>query len=789
MSDMGDGAGGGSPFDAYLDATELLDLDLSKDLSFLSSTLCWGAAICNQDGAGCTKGFSIGKGHFKNKFCKVCRETIAVPASRVRALTQVLQQHYASNSLSAGFWKSAPDELGGGEFRLINNTLACDGPPLVVYRETPPELPWGTLPDAWVSDGFIRMAVAKGTLVPAVTLPTGWRPGCAGSGSSASPRSSSDSVPKRKRGGSSSGRTSHGDDNAPVVEAVLAEDDADASCAMCVSAEAHATSAAAHAQWWRNAGSSAAAAHGVPRRGVEPDWVTPRDETGEALCSSDSNPDEHSRAPSLFSSTPHEGGTPHEGMTPRGDSPVPSSVDSSAGVGELPDTGLALELAGRLHASFVSAPEEVLHETAKQAAQAAQRAALLANLHAALSSAHDASSALLAHEASHLAERTLALAEADDGLRQLGAISTNLARSAGQVQQWMVADGLRALGPDAHACATFSTQTSSRSASSSFRSAGSSTATVQGSASTSASSAGSFSRHVPSQVVRSSSCCSIPLVAHPMVNAPPLVCPPAPPMVTLAPPAPPAASVPTMVPAVPIFTCPPGQPATSIGAAPPVAPTSMAFTSTSAPFVGALPVAHVRASTDASLMYEARLFDKPRVQSPLAPAAPMHAHGYPPGAWGAQPLRSAAHPDGDLAKTAAVAFPYLLAPNGAEAWVPRGDAPLPLRRSMGSQGFAPPEQEPPPPPPPSPPSPPSPSLLIQDHVLIQDRVPIGLLLLTAKRAEERPTKRRGCDARTNPSAVAIHGASCLALSWMAAWRAALTAAVILYVLMSAASLP
>ena len=87
---------------------------------------------------------------------------MAVPAARVRALTDEMRVIYASNSLSAGFWKWAPLELGGGEFRLVNNTITCEGPWLVIFRETPPSIAWAQMPPDWEEDGFVRMLRGRG---------------------------------------------------------------------------------------------------------------------------------------------------------------------------------------------------------------------------------------------------------------------------------------------------------------------------------------------------------------------------------------------------------------------------------------------------------------------------------------------------------------------------------------------------------------------------------------------------------------------------------------------------
>ena len=80
-----------------------------------------------------------------------------------------------SNGHSVGFWKILPD--GEGRFRFVNNTLDCEGPQLVVFRELPsPLLSWGVLPERWVDNGKVTLQVAKGTLVPRVPVTTGLEP-------------------------------------------------------------------------------------------------------------------------------------------------------------------------------------------------------------------------------------------------------------------------------------------------------------------------------------------------------------------------------------------------------------------------------------------------------------------------------------------------------------------------------------------------------------------------------------------------------------------------------------
>ena len=130
---------------------------------------CWGAELKGGDASTCQPGFQCGKVHFKNKFCSCCRAGIDVPASRIRPLSPELQIAFA-NSQSEGFWKTGPSHLGGGMLRIINNTAACVGPWLAIYRSEPPALQWGEIPAKWVMDGYVRLCVAKGTLVPDLEL-------------------------------------------------------------------------------------------------------------------------------------------------------------------------------------------------------------------------------------------------------------------------------------------------------------------------------------------------------------------------------------------------------------------------------------------------------------------------------------------------------------------------------------------------------------------------------------------------------------------------------------------
>lgn len=160
----------------------LANLDRNAPLD--NSSRCWGAELTG-DSSRCTPGFLLGHAHFKNKFCAACRQSILVPVERVRALTSELQPMF-SNTLRAGFWKTASPFIGGGLVRVVNNTHACEGPYLALYKEPPPEHAWGELPAGWVVDGQVQLTVAKGTLVPVAAL---WHP------------ASGDRRPKRQRRG------------------------------------------------------------------------------------------------------------------------------------------------------------------------------------------------------------------------------------------------------------------------------------------------------------------------------------------------------------------------------------------------------------------------------------------------------------------------------------------------------------------------------------------------------------------------------------------------------------
>ena len=100
---------------------------------------CWGAQL--NGGANCSSDFVPGKLHFKNKFCNNCKDGILMPLAQVRALSNELAACFA-NKRSEGFWNNAPKSMGGGQYRILNNTAGSIGPRLALFREQPPPFQW-----------------------------------------------------------------------------------------------------------------------------------------------------------------------------------------------------------------------------------------------------------------------------------------------------------------------------------------------------------------------------------------------------------------------------------------------------------------------------------------------------------------------------------------------------------------------------------------------------------------------------------------------------------------------
>ena len=100
---------------------------------------CWG---CLLNDAQCMP--ILVPGHLspaEGQFCERCRDGIRVPLARVRALSAE-QAASLVGKCSGGFWNHAPPGMGGGEYRILNNTDGCVGPRLALFREQPPHLHW-----------------------------------------------------------------------------------------------------------------------------------------------------------------------------------------------------------------------------------------------------------------------------------------------------------------------------------------------------------------------------------------------------------------------------------------------------------------------------------------------------------------------------------------------------------------------------------------------------------------------------------------------------------------------
>jgi len=128
---------------------------------------CWGAVITGECGS-CTGGFKPGSAHMKNKFCDQCRAGFTIPAERVCALIPEDMDRY-DNTSASGVWKRS---IGvAARYRLINQTLHCRGPKLLIFEgPAPTDHRWGELPPTWVwPGGLVRLRTAYGTLVPIET--------------------------------------------------------------------------------------------------------------------------------------------------------------------------------------------------------------------------------------------------------------------------------------------------------------------------------------------------------------------------------------------------------------------------------------------------------------------------------------------------------------------------------------------------------------------------------------------------------------------------------------------
>ena len=132
---------------------------------------CWGGQLkgamrlLNQP---CAPTFVRGRGHLKNKVCDMCngkKADLVLPASRVCGLPMPLHDAFI-NSSDSGVWTQADEALGGGKFRVVNNTATCVPPRLIIFSDEPPKLQWAPIPPEWIDGDEMKLFVSKGTLVP-----------------------------------------------------------------------------------------------------------------------------------------------------------------------------------------------------------------------------------------------------------------------------------------------------------------------------------------------------------------------------------------------------------------------------------------------------------------------------------------------------------------------------------------------------------------------------------------------------------------------------------------------
>ena len=130
---------------------------------------CWGGRL-QCDSLSCEAGFKLGRGHFKNKVCSNCRrDGIYVPMDRVRVLPKALHEDFSNTS--EGLWSAPPAGYSQlPHFRLVNQTVKCTGPRLLLFQKAPPpdngRIQWGKWPIAWGGGDLVHFIISKGTLLP-----------------------------------------------------------------------------------------------------------------------------------------------------------------------------------------------------------------------------------------------------------------------------------------------------------------------------------------------------------------------------------------------------------------------------------------------------------------------------------------------------------------------------------------------------------------------------------------------------------------------------------------------
>lgn len=128
---------------------------------------CWGFDLAPSTCRGTAVGTTSRV--FSRKFCVSCRDLLKVKSELVRALTEE-QTYIFVNSKKGGMW-NYPSPHGGGDYRVVNNTKDCIGPPVAIFSSSPPDTDFPALPSGWIfPDGFVHFTVSRGTLVPSITI-------------------------------------------------------------------------------------------------------------------------------------------------------------------------------------------------------------------------------------------------------------------------------------------------------------------------------------------------------------------------------------------------------------------------------------------------------------------------------------------------------------------------------------------------------------------------------------------------------------------------------------------
>ena len=127
---------------------------------------CWASQLADDCGSFCNHGFKSKKGSIGKKVCNLCKaRAFSVPACNVIPL-QKEHSHIFVNR-GHGLWNVIPDHFGTGYFRVINNTLGCQGPKLIVFRNgSAQNMDDAQLPSEWVTDGMVQLRFCRSTFVP-----------------------------------------------------------------------------------------------------------------------------------------------------------------------------------------------------------------------------------------------------------------------------------------------------------------------------------------------------------------------------------------------------------------------------------------------------------------------------------------------------------------------------------------------------------------------------------------------------------------------------------------------